>query len=141
MNSDEIKEIVEKLKEQGKMLFIEGATEEQISEFETSKDFNLPSQFRKWLLFSDGGLFFLPAGIQLYGVAHKPTINVNENDRPDDSYVVIGALATGDPILCQKDSEQISIYNHEDGRIEDDEVYDDFSAFLNGLYELLGIGE
>lgn len=141
MNSDEIKEIVEKLKEQGKMLFIEGATEEQISEFETSKDFNLPSQFRKWLLFSDGGLFFLPAGIQLYGVAHKPTINVNENDRPDDSYAVIGALATGDPILCQKDSEQISIYNHEDGRIEDDEVYDDFSTFLNGLYELLGIGE
>lgn len=40
----------------------------------------LPSKFKEWLLFSDGGECFLPAGIQLYGVAHKPLIDVNDND-------------------------------------------------------------
>ena len=32
-------------------------------------------------MFSDGGEFFLPAGVQMYGVAHKPLINVKEDDR------------------------------------------------------------
>jgi len=49
-------------------------------------------------------------------------------------------LATGDPILFEKGTEQISIYNHEDGKIEDDETYQDFCEFLDDLYELLGIG-
>ena len=57
-----------------------------------------------------------------------------------DNYIVIGALATGDPILCKKKGEQISIYNHEAGRIEEDEIYQNFYAFLSDLYELLGIG-
>lgn len=61
------------------------------------------------------------------------------NDRPANSYVVIGALDTGDPVLFKKESEQISIYNQDAGRIEEDEVYDDFFAFLNDLYDLLGI--
>ena len=30
--------------------------------------------------------------------------------------------------------------NQAAGRIEDDEIYDDFTAFLNDLYDLLGIG-
>ena len=55
----------------------------------------------------------MPAGVQFYGVTHKPLINVDCNDRPDDPYVVIGALDTGDPILFKKGSEQISIYNQE----------------------------
>lgn len=135
----ELKEIVQQLKKQGKMRFLEAATEEQIAEFE--KKIQLPLKYKEWLLFSDGGDFFLPAGVQMYGVAHKPLIDVNDNDRPDDSYTVIGALATGDPILCKKDDQQIAIYNHADGRIEEDEVYEDFIAFLNDLYDLLGIGE
>ena len=77
----------------------------------------------------------------MYGVSHKPLIDVNDNDRPDDSYVVIGALSTGDPILFKQDSEQISIYNHGDGIIEADETYADYTAFLIDLYDLLGIGE
>ena len=141
ITSDELKCIIERLNEQGKMIFNDGATEEQISEFEQEHNIVLPNQYRKWLLFSDGGLLFLPAGIQLYGVAHSPTICFNDNDRPDDRYVSIGALATGDPILSQKGNDTISIYNHEDDRIEEDEVYEDFETFLNGLYELLGIGE
>ena len=51
-----------------------------------------------------------------------------------------GALASGDPILCEKSSEKIAIYNQEAGRIEDDEIYDDFIAFLKDLHDLLGIG-
>ena len=66
---------------------------------------------------------------------------VDDDDRPDTTYIVIGALSSGDPILCKKSGEQISIYNHEAGRIESDEVYSDFFSFLNDLYELLGIGD
>lgn len=91
-------------------------------------------------MFSDGGELFLPAGIQLYGVEHKPVIDVDNNGRPSEDYIVIGALASGDPILCEKAGKKIAIYNQEAGRIEDDEIYDDFLAFLNDLYDLLGIG-
>lgn len=38
----------------------------------------------------------------MYGVAHKPLIDIEDNDRPDDNYTVIGALASGDSILCKK---------------------------------------
>lgn len=82
----------------------------------------------------------MPAGIQLYGIEHKPVINVNDNSRPNDDYIVIGALASGDPIICAKNSEKIAIYNQEAGRIEDDEIYDDFIVFLKHLHDLLGIG-
>ena len=84
-------------------------------------------------MFSDGGEFFFPAGIQLYGIEHKPLIDVDKNDRPSEDYIVIGALASGDHILCGKDGERIAIYNQEAGIIEDDEIYDDFIAFLNDL--------
>jgi len=140
MPSNELDSIVKQLQSQGKMRFLEAATEEQIRQFETEKEVILPSKFKEWLLFSDGGECFLPAGIQLYGVAHKPVIDVDENDRPDENYIVIGALSSGDPILCEKAGEQISIYNQEAGKIEEDETFTDFFCFLNGLDELLGIG-
>jgi hypothetical protein len=73
-------------------------------------------------------------------VAHKPIIDVNTTDRPDESYVEIGALATGDPVLCEKSSERISIYNREAGKIEPDETFSDFITFLNDLFKVLGIG-
>ena len=140
MISEELKAIVDKFKEQGKMNFLDETTEEKILVFEKENDVTFPSRYKEWLLFSDGGELFLPAGIQLYGVEHKPLIDVNDNSRPNEDYVVIGALASGDPILCEKDGERIAIYNQEAGRIEDDEIYDDFIAFLNDLYDLLGIG-
>lgn len=139
MISEELKAIIEKLNDQGKMSFLEAATEEQISRFEESNKVKLPEKYKEWLQHSDGGDCFLPAGVQFYGVSHKPFIDVACNDRPDNSYVVIGALDTGDPVLYKKDSEKISIYNQEAGRIEEDEVYDDFFAFLRDLYDLLGI--
>lgn len=140
MISDELKQIVDKFNEQGKMIFSPETSTEKIAEFEKEKKVKLPSKFKEWLQFSDGGEFFLPAGLQLYGVEHKPIIDVDDNDRPNEDYVVIGALATGDPILCEKAGEKIAIYNHESDRIEDDEIYPDFIAFLNDLYDLLGIG-
>jgi hypothetical protein len=141
MISDEIKNIVAQFNEQGKMNFLEAVTDEQITKFEEENGIQLPSKYKEWLLFSDGGEFFLPAGVQLYGVAHKPLINIKDDDRPDDSYIVIGAFASGDPVLYQKDSEKIAIYDHEAGGIDDELVYEDFFIFLKDLYDLLGIGE
>ena len=78
--------------------------------------------------------------MQFYGVAHKPLIDVDDPDRPDSGYIVIGALSSGDPILCEKEGERISVFNHEGGRIESDETYADFYAFIDALTEILGIG-
>lgn len=140
MLTDELKKILDTITKQGKMRFLDSATEEQILAFENANDISLPVQYKEWLEYSDGGEFFLPAGVQFYGVAHKPMIDVSDNDRPSEDYIVIGALASGDPILCKKEGEQIAIFNHEAGRIEEDEVYQNFHAFLNDLYALLGIG-
>lgn len=141
MISDELKSIIEQLKTQGRMSFSDGASEEQIVTFEQENDMKLPSKYREWLIFSDGGEFFLPGGVQMYGVAHKPLIDTKNNDKPNENYIVIGSLASGDPILCEKTGERISIYNQGAGRIEEDETYPDFFSFLNHLYDLLGIGE
>ena len=141
MISEELKGIVDKFKEQGKMDFLEETTEEKILSFEKEKSVTLPSKYKDWLLFSDGGELFLPAGVQLYGIEHKPLIDVNDNSRPSDDYIVIGAFASGDPILSKKTEETISIYNQEIVEIDEDLVYPAFVAFLYDLYELLGIGE
>lgn len=141
MVSDELKAIIDKLNEQGKMLFFEGATEELIEQFEKDHDVVFPKRYKEWLQFSDGGEFFLPAGLQLYGVAHKPLIDIEDDNRPDDNYIVIGVLTSGDPVLCEKSGEKIAIFDNETGRIDDELVYDDFFALLNDLYDLFGIGE
>ena len=141
MVSQELKSIIDKLNEQGKMAFYEGATKEQIIQFEKDHNIILPEKYKEWLQYSDNSELFLPAGVQFYGVAHKPVIDVNEDDRPNENYIVIGALASGDPVLCEKSGEKISIYDHETGTIDDELIYDDFFAFLNDLYDLLGIGE
>lgn len=136
-----LKEIISAISLQGKMAFLSGASEEQILEFESKNGIVLPAKYKEWLRFSDGGECFLPDGVQFYGVARKPFINLDDNDRPSEEYIIIGALATGDPILCEKTGERISIYNLEAGRIEEDETYEDFFAFLSDLYNLLGLEE
>ncbi len=141
MVSEELKAIIDRFNEQGKMIFLGGATEKQITQFEKDPEIAFPEKYKEWLRYSDGGELFLPAGVQFYGVAHKPVIDVNENDRPDENDIVIGALASGDPVLCEKSGERISIYDHEAGGIDDELTYDDFFTFLNDLYDLLGIGE
>lgn len=140
MISEELQTIIDTISAQGEMYFLDSATEDQIADYEKKFDIKLPIKYKEWLLFSDGGECFLPAGVQFYGIAHKPIIDIEDNDRPDDSYIVIGALASGDPIVFKKTEERISIYNHADGRIEDDETYVDFYAFLKDMYDMLGIG-
>jgi len=141
MISNDLNNIVVRLKSTGEMNFLPAATQEQIDDFEIQKNVKLPLKLKEWLLFSDGGEFYLPAGVQLYGIAQKPVIDVSDDNRPSDNYFVIGALSTGDPILCEKDAERISIYNQEAGKIEDDEIYADFLTFMNSLDEILGIEE
>ena len=94
-----------------------------------------------WLRYSDGGDLYLPAGVQLYGVAHKPLIDIEDNDRPDDNYIVVGALASGEPVLFKKNEEKFYVYDHDSKELDDDLTYDDFFALLKDLYDLLGIGE
>ena len=65
MISDELKSIVDMLNRQGKMCFIDGATEDQIAQFEKEQDIQLPLKYKEWLFYSDGGECFLPAGVQL----------------------------------------------------------------------------
>lgn len=141
MEQKKLKEIYSELSSQGKMEFIKPATEEDITIFEIENDFKLPNMYKEWLLISDGGELFLPAGIQLYGVANKPLIDVSDNNRPSDNYIVIGSLPNGDPILCEKNNETISIFNSEEGKIESDEVYDNFLSFLYDLPNILGLDE
>lgn len=141
MISDELKEIIDQIKEQGRMSFLEAATEEQIEKFEKENDILLPVKYKEWLRYSDGGDLYLPAGVQLYGVAYKPLIDIEDNDRPDDNYIVVGALASGEPVLFKKNEEKFYVYDHDSKELDDDLTYDDFFALLKDLYDLLGIGE
>lgn len=139
--SNEADAVAGLLTPQGQMRFVEPATETAVEAFESEHGIQLPSQLKQWLLVSDGGDFFLPAGFQLRGVTHLPLIDVDDPDRPDDTYIVIGTLASGDPVLCEKSGERISIYNHEAGRIEDDESFADFFSFLTSLAAVVGAGD
>jgi len=138
MPSSGLNEIINALQKHDKMNFLPLATEEQISDFETTQNVKLPSKYKEWLLFSDGGELYLPGGIQLYGVANKPLIDVNDSDKPNGDYIVIGALSSGDPIISEKAGERISIYNREADKIEEDETYSDFFAFLSDLDNIVG---
>ena len=123
----------------GNSNLFDAITYNDILNFEQSNNIHLPKDYAKFLCFADGGELYLPAGVQLFGILHKPIIDVHCNDRPDDNYVVIGYLSNGDPILFRKNSEQILIYNIENNVIEDDEIYDDFSSFLEDLKNILGL--
>ncbi len=138
MDSKKLAMIVDQISKKSKTRFLDGATEAQISDFEAKNGIKLPSAYKQWLQFSDGGECYLPGGIQFHGVAHKPLIDVNDADRPNDDYIVIGFFSFGDPLLFKKDSEQIAIYNHEGGKIEEEEQFDDFFTFLRKLPEVFG---
>ncbi|MCX4307046.1 MAG: SMI1/KNR4 family protein [Acetatifactor sp.] len=79
MISDELNKAIDQIKDQGKIRFLEAATEEQIARFEKDNNIQIPARYKEWLQYSDGGELYLPAGVQLYGVAHKPLINIEDN--------------------------------------------------------------
>ena len=64
MVSEELKLIIDELNIQGKMIFLR-RLQRKITTLK-EKNVTLPSKYKEWLQFSDGGEFFLPAGIQLY---------------------------------------------------------------------------
>ena len=136
---NKLKKKIEELTKMGEMRFYDGVTDEQIVKFERDHECAFSLGFREWLQNSDGGDLFLPAGIQLYGIKHKPIIDTQDSNCYGDNYIVIGAFANGDSILCENNGNRIAIYNMEAGRIEDDEIYDDFYAFLEDLPDILGI--
>ncbi len=138
MISEELKSLIVELTRQGKMYFCEGATEEQIEEFETENDVKLPGKFKEWLLYSDGGGLF-SYDVQIYGVNTKPVIDINDDRKPDDKYIVIGKTLLGDPILCEEGKETVSIFSLDDEEDSNAE-FEDFFAFLKGLYDYLEIG-
>ena len=141
MISKNLQKIIDTISVQGEMNFLDGARKDQIAAYEKKNHITLPIKYKEWLLFSDGGECFLPAGVQFYGIEHNPIIDIEDTDRPDDNYIVIGALASGEPIVFKKSEEKISIYNHAEQRIEDDETYEDFYIFLKDMYNILGISE
>ena len=53
-----------------KRIPIDETIEEKILAFEKEKEVTLPSKYKEWMLFSDGGELVLPAGVQLYGIEH-----------------------------------------------------------------------
>ena len=141
MISDDMRALEEKLVPRDDMRFPEEATDEEILAFEKNNNITLPLSFREWLCLHDGGEFYLPGGVQIYGVAHKPLINVAYGDRPDCEYIVIGRMSWGEPVVFKKGEEEIVIFDHESNDRDDDVRYQSFYSFLNGLYDLLGIEE
>lgn len=139
MANTELSKIVRTLDSKGRMIFFPPATRAEIDDFEMNNRVKLSSQYTEWLLFSDGGDLFLPAGVQFYGVSHKPLIDLQDPAKPVGDYIVIGALSNGDPILCEQSEDTISIYNLEGGRIEEDETFSDFFFFLSELPLILGV--
>ena len=138
---NKLESIVNKLKNTGEMSFFNGVNEKDILNFEQVNSIKLPSELRKWYLYSDGGEFFLPAGLQLYGILHKPVIDINDTDKPSDEYYVIGRLSWGDPVLCKRNSDEIFVYNHENNVINEEESFSSFFSFLDNLGVFLGITE
>lgn len=57
------------------MEFYDGASENEIVQFERNHFVRLPEKYREWLRFSDDGELFLSGGIRLYGVSHAPLID------------------------------------------------------------------
>lgn len=136
-----MEELFSKLKNRKDMLFFEAATLKDIRNFEHKNNIQFPKSFKDWLLLSDGGDLYLPAGVQFYGVAHKPLVEVDSDDSPDKNYVVIGTLSMGDPIVFKNGNEDISIYNHEEARIDTEETFCDFASFLQNLPGIIGLEE
>lgn len=136
---DNLETLFKELTESGSLSPLEAATEDDVLAFEREHNITLPPQYKEWLLLTDGGELCPPAGIQLYGIAHGPLVNPNDQERPSDEYLVIGALCNGDPILLDKSGGNVAIYNLESRLIEEGESYENLPEFLSDLNGILGM--
>lgn len=130
---------LEKLKKYGRIKTEPWATVDDINSFEECTGICIPALYREWIQISDGGYLFPPAGLQLYGVSHHPLIHLAENVPADGVYAVVGEMPYGDPVLFKVGSEEFMLFNQEDGCIEQQEVFPDFSLFLDHIPSILGL--
>ncbi len=139
MTSQEWEAKFAELGKYGRIKTMPWASLEDISRFEEMHGIRLPQQYREWLQYTDGGILFPPAGVQLYGVAHKPLLSFSKEECPDSMYVAAGAMPYGDPVLFEKKSGRFMIFNREAQSFDPKETFPDFVAFLDQLPALLGL--
>ncbi len=139
MDFDAWESKLEGLKKYGRIKTEPWVTAEDIRRFEERTGIRIPALYREWLQISDGGYLFPPAGLQLYGVSHRPLIQLAADIPADGVYAIAGAMPYGDPVLFKVGSEEFMLFNQEDGRIEPEEVFPDFSSFLDHIPSLLGL--
>ncbi|GFH42496.1 hypothetical protein Hs30E_10470 [Lactococcus hodotermopsidis] len=102
------------------MHFHAGASEDSIRHYENEANVKIPSAFREWLLFSDGGEIFVP-GTVLYGVDGnaKPSLFSGNSGQErgtfalGDSLLVIGRFNFGDFLCVDTNSGEVVQWNHE----------------------------
>ena len=138
MNTAFWEEKLRELRSHGRIVTAPGAGEAELARFEAACGIRLPAPYRDWLQISDGGLLFPPAGLQLYGVAHKPLLSPADKGCPE-GYLPAGTMPYGDPILLEKETGRFALYNQERGEIAPEETFPDFLAFLDRLPALLGL--
>jgi len=110
------------------MEFSSGATNDEIAQFELKHRCVLPELYKEWLRFADGCCLFNTTA-QLYGVAHKPFIEINPNGITGD-FIRIGTFNFGDPICVSSKSQKI--YQYGESIIE----YADFKEFLELIIKI-----
>jgi len=113
--------------EEYSMEFFPGAKDDEIALFERENNVSLPEFVKEWLRFSDGCYLFNI--IQLYGVAHRPYIEIKP-EAVTGGYICIGALCFGDAVCCIENSPKIIRYG------ESLDEYADFKEFLEYIIEL-----
>lgn len=124
---------LKKIEETGRISLKAPATKEEIDAFKKTNEVCLPEQLSEWLMISDGGDLLLPAGVQLYGVSHKPFIEMDERVIPKDRGIVIGAMANGDPVVCFFEDGRVAIYDNEAGCFDEDEVFPCLEDFFDKI--------
>ena len=130
--------IIQRLLETGaEMDFVNGANERDIALYEQSKGFKLPSDYREWLLFSNGGEIFVP-GTQFFGVDTVSNYSlVNQNSKEIRSIfslanflLIIGRMNFGDLLCIDLNTNEIVQWDH-----ETDEEFLRWSGFFAFLSE------
>jgi len=130
---NELTELIEKIRDitatdEYAMEFSPGVTNDEISQFEQENNLTFPDQVKEWLIFADGCCLFNTT-VQLYGIAHKPYMEMISKGISED-YIQIGVFSFGEPICISRNSQKIVQYG--ETLIE----YADFKAFLETVVDI-----
>jgi hypothetical protein len=103
---DDIKAII--VSDEFDMELLPPVTADELQDYEQRNSISLPSKYKEWLVYSDGGRLF-NASIQLYGIKSFPKIEINSSGIPTN-YIVIGMLGFGEAICFIDGGEKIYQY-------------------------------